>query len=199
MGLQPAGDSNRYTARQVPRSGSCSRSSKPFSLTAADLSLVFLLEHVGGMKIEVLGRPLVLAAELRVAAIADCHVAQAAVHEQVDERGPPQDAVGDQIFPEPVEDRANQRADDDDREPDLRIEVFADVEVRATANRTRIDTRIAAERVAECERQDVAAAPALDRLGSFGRAHGQSCIAFGAVRDNFHDARLSEIASSTGP
>src|SRR5687767_8163257 len=93
--------------------------------------------------------PLGFTAELAVAPIADRDIAEAPVDEQIDQRGASEDAVGDQIFCKPVEDGADEGADDDDREADFGIEVLADVEVAAAAYGTNIDTRIAAHRVAE--------------------------------------------------
>ena len=130
--------------------------------------------------------PLVFAAELAVASIADRDIAEAPVDEQVDQRGASEDAVGNQIFPKPVEDGADERADDDDREADFGIEVLADVEVAAAAYGTDIDTRIAAHRVAEVQRQHVSAAAALDGLWRVGGAHEQPRVALRAVRDDPH-------------
>ena len=145
----------------------------------------------------------VLPAELAVASIADGDIAEAAVDEQIDQRRAAQDAVGDQIFPEPVEDRADQRADDDDREADFGIEVLADVEVGAAANRTHVDARVAAKRVAERQRQHMTAAAALDRLGRFGGAHGQPRVAFRAMGDDLHQTgtlvESSRYLASTSP
>ena len=83
------------------------------------------------------------AAELGVAAIADGQVLQPAVDDEIDQRGGGEDAVGDEVAAEPVEDAADRRADDDDREPDLRIEVLADVEVARPADRARSTARSA--------------------------------------------------------
>ena len=45
------------------------------------------------------------------------------------------DAVRDEVALEVVEDAADAGADDDDRQAELRVEVFADVEVAARAHR----------------------------------------------------------------
>src|SRR6185436_5222242 len=90
---------------------------------AAYLSLVLLLQHVGGMQIEVGCCPLILPPELGVASIAYGDVPQTAVDDQVDERGGRKDAVGNEVFAKPVEHGADERADDNDRQPHLRIEI----------------------------------------------------------------------------
>ena len=60
-----------------------------------------------------------------------------------------EDAVGDEIFAEPVEAGADQTATDDDRQSELGIEILADVEVPARADRTRVNARVAAKTLAE--------------------------------------------------
>ena len=60
------------------------------------------------MQIEADGRARVVAAELGVAAIADGQNLETAIHRQIDQRGAAENAVGDQIQLEPVEDRADQ-------------------------------------------------------------------------------------------
>ena len=50
-----------------------------------------------------------------------------------------ENAVGNQVALEPVEARADDDADDDNRQAQLRIEVLAAVEVGAAAHRTAID------------------------------------------------------------
>src|SRR5215471_4111681 len=86
--------------------------------------LVFLFKDVGGVKIERRRGSLVGTSELRVATIADCQLGQPAVHNQVDDNSAAKNAVGDQVEAEPVERGADERADDDDREADLRVEVL---------------------------------------------------------------------------
>jgi len=75
-----------------------------------------------------------------VASIAYGDVPQAAVDEQVYERGRRQDAVSNEILTKPVKHGADECTDDDDRQPHLRIEVFSDVEIGSTANRTCVDS-----------------------------------------------------------
>ncbi len=58
-------------------------------LTAADFSLVLLLQDVCRVKIEMFGGPLVCAAELGVASVTDRHIAEPAVNDQIDERCAP--------------------------------------------------------------------------------------------------------------
>src|SRR5205807_4963037 len=94
------------------------------------------------MEVEVRRRPLIATAELRVAAVADRHITETAVHDQIDEHRKRQNAVGDQVAAEPVKDRADERADDNDREAHLRIEVLPDVKIPAAADGTVIDLRV---------------------------------------------------------
>ena len=95
------------------------------------------------------------AAEFRVTAVADGQILQPSVDNEIDERRRGENAVGDQVAAEPVEHSADQRADDDDRQSDLRIEVLSDVEVSAAADRAPIDGAIGLDRVADVERSGI--------------------------------------------
>jgi hypothetical protein len=50
----------------------------------------------------------------------------------------PENAVCDEILAKPVEHRADERADDDNGETQLRVEILPDVEIAAEADRTDI-------------------------------------------------------------
>src|SRR6266566_189391 len=115
------------------------------------------------MKIEGGRGPLVGAAEFGVAAVADGDVPEPSVDDEIDQRGGAENPVRDEILAEPVEHAARQRADDDDREADFRIEVLADVEIAAAADRTAIYGAILAHAVADRNRSLRAAPAALDR------------------------------------
>src|SRR3954452_13439652 len=101
----------------MPRSHAlCARSGRAASaarLPPSDLPLVLLLEDIGGMQVEGGGGAAIRAAELGVAALADRHVLETTVDDEIDERRRAQDAVGDQVLAEPVEPGADQGADDD--------------------------------------------------------------------------------------
>src|SRR5215510_8641118 len=92
---------------------------------------------------------LIRATELGVTAIADGDVLQAAVDDEIDERGGSENAVGDEIPAEPVEAGADERANDDDGETNFGIEILADVEVSAAADRAAIDQLVIAHRLAD--------------------------------------------------
>src|SRR5215467_9339168 len=79
---------------------------------------------------------LVSAAEFGMTAITHRYFLQPSVNHEIDERGEREDAVRDDVTFEPVEHRADRRADDDDREADLWIEVLTNVEIAACAYRT---------------------------------------------------------------
>src|SRR5262245_23645055 len=79
-------------------------------------------------------------------AVAHRHFLQAPVDDEIDERGNREDAVRDEITLEPVEQRADRRADDDDRQADLGVEVLADIEITAGAHRTLVDDFIGTNR-----------------------------------------------------
>src|SRR5215831_9432936 len=90
------------------------------------------------MKIKGWRCALVDAAELGMTAVTHRHFLQASIDHEIDQRGERQDAVRDEVALEPVEHRADRRADDDDREADLWIEVLAHVEITACAHRARV-------------------------------------------------------------
>jgi hypothetical protein len=97
-----------------------------------------------------------------VAPVTHGEIAEPSIHDEVDEHRNGKDAVGNQIEAEPVEASADDGADDDDGEPDARIEVLADIEIPAFADGTAIDCAISPERIAEGERDFAAAASADD-------------------------------------
>src|SRR4051812_29633094 len=101
--------------------------------------LVLQLEDVRGMQVERRCTVRERTAELRVAAIAHRQILQPSVDRQIDQRRRRENAVGDEIAAEPVEAGADQRADDDNREPQLGIEILAQVEVAAFTDRAAID------------------------------------------------------------
>src|SRR2546425_1903887 len=152
----------------------------------SDPSFVFQFEEIGGVKIEGRRAAFVFAAELGVTAVADGEVLQSAIHDEIDERRRPENAVRDQIAAEPVEARADERADDDDGEADLGIEVLADVEIGAGTDRTAIDGGVGAHRLADRQRDFTAAAAAFDRRRRILRVNRQTRIAFRTLREDLH-------------
>ena len=97
------------------------------------------------MKVECPRRALVAAAEFGVAPIADGHVVQPAVDNEIHEDGSGENRVRDQIASEPVERAADERPDGDDGQADFRIEILADIEVLAGADRAAIDGAIGSD------------------------------------------------------
>src|SRR5207253_6772330 len=98
-------------------------------------SFVFLLEHVCNMQIERRRGSDIRAAEFGVAAIADRQIFQSTVDKQIDEHGAGENAVRQEIAAEPVEGAADKRANDDDGQSHLGIEIFSTVEVGAVTHR----------------------------------------------------------------
>ena len=160
------------------------------ALAAADLSLILLFEHIGRVQIEVRRRSFVLSPKLAVASIADGDISQTTIDDQIDQRRTGENAIRDQVLTKPVEDAADHCTDDDDRQTQFGIEVLANVEIVACANRADVDTCIVAQGLGKREPYDMAAAAASDRLGRVGSADGQTCIAFGTMCDDRHAATL---------
>src|SRR5262249_19166271 len=129
---------------------------------AADAPLVLDLEDVGGVEVEGRSTSLIPAAEFAAAAVAPRHVLQTTVTTATDHGSDGQNAVGDEIAAEPVEAGADERADDDDRQPDLWIEVLANVEVRALADRASIDGAILGHGARHVQSDVASAAATLD-------------------------------------
>jgi len=128
----------------------------------------------------------VLAAELGVTAVADGEVLQSAIHDEIDERRRPENAVRDQIAAEPVEAGADERADDDDGEADLGIEVLADVEIGTGTDGTAIDGGAGAHRPGDRQRDFASAATARDRRRHISGVNRQTRIAFRTLREDLH-------------
>lgn len=137
---------------------------------SSNLPLIFLLEHIGRVEIEGSGGPLILTAEFRVTAITDGDVSEPSIDDEIDENGQRENAVGREVFAEPIEDRADQCTDDHDREADLGIEILPHVKLGAGADGTHVHPRIVTHGSRERERNRVAAAPALDRTWRIRRA-----------------------------
>src|SRR5262249_23502258 len=144
------------------------------------------LEDVGGVEVEGRRAALISAAEFAVAAVAYRHVLQLAVDDEIDQRGPGQDAVGNEIAAEPVEGGAYQPADDDDRQPDFRIEILANVEVRTLADRASIDRAILCHRAGHVQRDVASAAAARDASRTIGGIDGQTGVALRTLHENVH-------------
>jgi hypothetical protein len=142
-------------------------------LTATDLSLILLFELIGSVQIEVRRRSFVLSPKLAVAPIADGDISKAAIDNQIYQSGAGENAIRNQILTKPVEDAADHRADDDDRQTQRGIEVLAYVEVVSCANRTDVDPGIGAQGLGKREPNDMTAAAASDRLWGFDSADGQ--------------------------
>src|SRR5438105_2419076 len=155
------------------------------------------------MEVEVRRRPLIATAELRVAAVADRHITEAPVHDQIDEHRERQNAIGDQVAAEPVEDRADERADDDDGEAHLRVEVLPDVKIGAAAHGTDIDLRVGRQRAAERQWNFASAPAASDRRRRVAGAHRKPGIALRTLRENIHQTGIvvesSKYFASTSP
>ena len=131
----------------------------------------------------------VAAAKFRVAAVADGDVLQPPVHDQIDQRRGREDAVRDQIAAEPVEAGADQGADDDDGEADLRIEILADVEIGAVADGAAIDRAIFAQRRRDVQRDRPAAAAALDLVRRVRGVNRQTGVAPQLAQDGLGGRR----------
>jgi hypothetical protein len=134
----------------------------------------------------------VAAAEFGMAAIADGEVFEPAVDNEIDEGRGGQQAVRDYVAAKPVEHRADGRAGDDDREPDLGIEVLSRVEVRALTHRTRVDARIVTNGLADRQLDVAAASPAADRRGCLSGIDRQAGVACRTLREYVH-AQLSAL------
>src|SRR5262249_54027676 len=182
--------SRRIRARSTRKrwfTSSCSdRGLTRLPSASSDSPLVLQLEDVSGVEIKGGSRPCVRAAELRVAAIADGDVLEPAVDDEIDERGGTENAVRDEILAEPVKDGADQCADNDHGEADLRIEVFPRVEVAAGAYGTAIDRPIAAYGVGHRQRNHAPAAAALDGRRCVDGADRKSGVAFRTLRHDLH-------------
>src|SRR5207253_3653026 len=98
-------------------------------------SFVFLLEHICDVQIERRCGSEIRAAEFGVAAIADRQILQSTVDKQIDEHGAGENAVRHEIAADPVEGAADKRANDDDGQSHLGIEIFSTVEVGAVTHR----------------------------------------------------------------
>src|SRR5206468_12616408 len=75
---------------------------------------------------------------------------------------------------------------DDDGQTDPGIEVLARIEIGALADRTPVDSAIAAKRIAERKRQLTPTAAASDRRRRIGGEHRQRGSAAGTSGHNFH-------------
>ena len=105
-GLPPTRPPGRAaTARSRRRARNATEVATVVGLPLADLPLVLRLEQVGGVQVEGPRRPVVAAAELGVAPVADGEVAQPAVDGEVDEGGGGENAVGDEVEAEVIESR----------------------------------------------------------------------------------------------
>jgi hypothetical protein len=106
--------------------------------------------------------------------------------DEIDEDGGGENAVGDEIAALPVESRADQRADDHQRQTLLRIEILARVEVAAGTDRAAIDGAILADSVAELQRNFPAASTAADRLRRRRGVDRQRRVALRTLDDELH-------------
>ena len=134
------------------------------------------------------------AAEFGVAAIADRQIFQSTVDKQIDEHGAGENAVRYEIAAEPVEGAADDRADDDDGQPDLGIEILSTVEVGPVTDRAAIDFPIRAHRVADLQGDVAPAASASDRGRLFVPADRQARIAFRASGEDLQGGRSEQSA-----
>src|SRR3954469_18856602 len=91
-------------------------------------------------------------------------IAKAAVLDQVHKYRECQNAVRNQVQPEPVEHTADQRAGYHNGQPYFRIEILPEIKIRTSADGTVIDLCIGFDGLAECERQLGTTAAALDGL-----------------------------------
>ena len=149
-----------------------------------DASFVFLLQHVCDVQVELRSRPFVRAAELGVAPVADGDVFQPRVDHEIDHHGAGQDAVRNEIAAQPVERAADGRADDDDREADLRIEILPRIEIGARTDRASIDGAVRANRGGDGQRDLPAAAAAPDVRRRIGSTKRKRRVTFRAPGEN---------------
>jgi hypothetical protein len=77
-----------------------------------------------------------------VAAVTHGQVLQPAVDDEIDERGAAQDGIRHEVPAEPVEEGADEGADDDDGQAQPGIEVLAQIEIPAAAERADINGAI---------------------------------------------------------
>src|SRR5579872_3856201 len=119
-----------------------------------------------------------------MASVADGEILQTAVHDQIDQRRRRENRIGNEIAAEPVEHRTDCRADNDDRQADLRIEILARVEVAAATYRATINRAIFDEHRREFERDLASAAAALDRGRLVARAHREAGVARRTFRND---------------
>ena len=139
--------------------------------------LVLLFQDIGGVEIEGGSRARVRPAKFGVTAVADGQDREPAVDRQVDEHCDAQQAVRNQIAAEPVEHGADERADHDDGEADLGIEVLARVEIAALTDRTDVDGIVVTKFRADGERNLAAASSAADGGGPVNGINRQAGIA----------------------
>ena len=121
-----------------------------------------------------------------MAAIADGHILEPPVDHKINQHGNGENAVGDEILLEPIEHRADQRADNDDRQADLRIEILADVEIRSGAYRATVNGAVAANFVADIEPHLFSTSTTSDQRLRIGGVHRQTGVALRTLRDDFH-------------
>src|SRR5262245_39694732 len=101
------------------------------------------------MQIKGRSRAAICASKFAVAAIADRHVFQPAIHDEIDECRRSENAVREEIPADKVEPGADRSADDHHRESHLWIEVLTYVEVGSLADRAAIDGTILADGVGD--------------------------------------------------
>src|SRR5215831_3074432 len=138
------------------------------------------------MKIKGWRCALVDAAELGMTAVTHRHFLQASIDHEIDQRGERQDAVRNEVALEPVEHRADRRADDDDREADLWVEVLADVKISAGAYRTLVDDLVGADSRRPGHRYRASAVPTADRVRRARRLHREARITLRTLGEHIH-------------
>ena len=157
-----------------------------------DASLVLLLEYISRMKIEGGSGSRVGAAEFGVTAVTDREIFQPPVNKQIDERRTAENAVRDEVASKPVEDAADERADDHHGQPDLRIEILSPVEIGAVTHRAAIDSTIGPQRVADLQADAVPAPSALDFIRLLIAADGQAGVTIRASREDLQGSPARE-------